>query len=50
LLSRLERILGPGIAPGRIAARDDAGLEDAATEREIDAVIAAANESGARIG
>lgn len=43
-LSRIERIIAPAIAPA-VAAEDVSAPEDAATEREIDAVAAAGDES-----
>ena len=45
-LSRLEHIVAPAIASGRTRDSDDVDPEDAATDREIDAVIAAGDESG----
>ena len=44
-LSRLERLVTPALAPAQTRAADVAAPEDAATEREIDAVVAAGDES-----
>lgn len=45
-LSRLERIVAPTLEPVMTRAREVADSEDDATEREVDAVIAAGDESG----
>ncbi len=49
-LSRLERIVEPALVPaatsGDDAVTDDAETENAGTEREVDAIVAAADESG----
>jgi superfamily II DNA/RNA helicase len=44
-LSRVERVITPAIAPAPANAAAVAGPEDDATEREIDAVISAGDES-----
>jgi len=44
-LFRPERIVAPAIAPAQTRAADVAAPEDAATERAIDAVVAAGDES-----
>src|SRR5206468_1971736 len=44
-LSRIERIVAPALAPAQTRAADVAAPEDDATEREIDAVVAAGDES-----
>src|SRR5439155_23482245 len=44
-LSRLERLVTTALAPAQTRAADVAAPEDAATEREIDAVVAAGDES-----
>jgi hypothetical protein len=44
-LSRIERIVAPARAPALTRAAHVAAPEDDATEREIDAVLAAGDES-----
>jgi hypothetical protein len=44
-LSRIERIVAPALAPAQTRAAAVAAPEDDATEREIDAVVAAGDES-----
>jgi hypothetical protein len=44
-LSRLERIVAPALEPARTRAEDVTDPEDDVTEREVDAVIAAGDES-----
>jgi hypothetical protein len=49
-LSRIECIVGPAIPPARVGTEDVGLSEDVAAEREIDAVVAAGDESGDAAG